>query len=79
MSEDPLTAIDPGRRARLTAIAAHLIPAAHGMPSAGSVIDDVRLRFVLRTRPDLLEGLLAALRPELGEDPAARLEALEHE
>ena len=73
---DPLAAIDGDGRATFSAVAAHLIPDAHGMPSAGEVIDDVRLRFVLRARPDLLEGLLAALRPELGEDPPARLDAL---
>ncbi len=76
---DPLAAIDGGRRARFSAVAAHLIPDAHGMPSAGDVIDDVRLRFVLRARPDLLDDLLAALRPELGEDPPARLDALARE
>jgi len=73
---DPLDAFDPARRAAFTAVAAHLIPAAHGMPSAGEVIGDARLRFVLRARPDLVEPLLAGLRPEIGDDPAERLAVL---
>jgi hypothetical protein len=76
-SSDPLVALDPGRRATFSAIAGFLIPEAHGMPSAGAVIGDARLRFVLTARPDLLEPLVAALRPELGGDPAARLATLE--
>lgn len=76
---DPLTAFDDGRRATFTAVAGHLIPEAHGMPSAGSVIGDARLRFVLNARPDLVEPLGLALRPELGDDPAARLATLERE
>ena len=76
---DPLGAIDADRRATFAAVADHLIPAAHGMPSAGDVVDDARLRFVLGARPDLVEPLRAALRPELGDDPAARLAALERD
>ena len=49
------------------------------MPSAADVITDDRLRFVLDARPDLLVPLCAALRPELGDDPRARLAALESE
>ncbi len=78
-SIDPLAAIDPVRRAALAAVADQLIPAAHGMPSASSVIGDTRLRFVLDARPDLLEPLVAALRPELPVDPAERLGVLERE
>lgn len=63
-------------RATLHAIADHLIPAAHGMPSAAEVVTDARLQFVLRARPDLAEPLQVALRPELGSDVAARLQAL---
>ncbi|CAN5706755.1 hypothetical protein BH23CHL7_BH23CHL7_24780 [soil metagenome] len=37
------------------------------------------MRFVLRARPDLVEPLQAALRPELGDDPADRLPALERD
>jgi hypothetical protein len=76
---DPLRALDRASRATFAAIAGHLIPAAHGMPSAGDVVGDARLRFVLRARPDLLEPLRQALRPGIGEDPAARLAALERD
>jgi hypothetical protein len=76
---DPLLAIDDDRRATFAVVAGHLIPEAHGMPSAGAVVGDVRLRFVLNARPDLVDPLLAALRPELGSDPAARLAALERD
>jgi hypothetical protein len=79
LDDDPLATLDPGGRAAFSAVAGHLIPAAHGMPSAADVIGDARLRFVLTTRSDLLEPLRAALRPELGEDTVARLAALEHE
>jgi hypothetical protein len=77
--DDPLDVLDAGRRATFSAIAGHLIPAAHGMPSAANVIDDARLRFVLRARPDLVEPLRAALRRELGDDPAERLARLERD
>ena len=59
---DLLLAFDEDRRATFAAVADHLIPAAHGMPSAGDVVSDVRLRFVLGARPDLIEPLRAALR-----------------
>lgn len=68
--------LDQGRRARLAALADALVPAAHGMPSAGAVVDETRLSFVLAARPDLAEPLWAALRPELGDDPFERLERL---
>jgi hypothetical protein len=73
---NPLADVDADARRRFTAIADHLIPAAHGMPSAASVVGDERLGFVLRARPDLLGPFLAALRAELGEDPEARLDVL---
>ena len=76
---DPLLAIDAGERATFTAVADLLIPAAHGMPSAGDVVGDARLRFALTARPDLAEPLRAALRGDLGDDPAARLAALERD
>jgi hypothetical protein len=63
----------------LRAVADHLIPAAHGMPSAGEVVDFNRLRFVITSRPDLAQPLAAALRPQLGPDPQPRLEALRAE
>lgn len=75
----PLATLDDDRRATLAAVADSLIPAAHGMPSAGDVITEARLRFVLTARPDLIDPLAAALRGELGADPAARLEALERD
>jgi hypothetical protein len=71
--------LDDGRRAAFAAVADRLIPAAHGMPSAAEVVDAARLRFVLRARPDLVEPLRAALRPGLGDDPAARLATLERD
>ena len=70
------SAFDLGRRAVLRELASHLIPAAHGMPAAGDVVDDRQLTFVLQARPDLVEALRGALRPELGEDPGARLATL---
>jgi hypothetical protein len=66
-------------RTTFAAIADHLIPAAHGMPSAAEVVSDDRLRFVLRARPDLADPLRAALRPELGADVAERLARLADE
>jgi hypothetical protein len=76
---DPLVAFDEERRATFGDIADHLIPSAHGMPSARDVVGDARLRFVFGARPDLIEPCLAALRPELGDDPATRLAALERD
>lgn len=73
---DSLSSFDPAERATLLAMADHLIPAAHGMPSAAHVVTDVRLRFVLTARPDLIEPIRVALRAELGDDPRARLDAL---
>jgi hypothetical protein len=68
--------LDERERAAFAAIADHLIPAAHGMPSAAEIVDDARLAFVLRARPDLAEPLRSALRAELGDDVASRLAAL---
>lgn len=73
---DPLATIDPAGLRIFAAVADHLIPEAHGMPSAGSVVDEARLRFVLTARPDLVEPLAAALRSDLGDEPQARLDAL---
>ena len=73
---DQLEDIAPAELATLAAVADRLIPAADGMPSAGDVVGEERLRFVLNARPDLAEPLRAALRPELGDDPQARLDAL---
>ncbi len=76
---DPLAAFDPGRRAIFRAIADQLIPAGHGMPSAAEVVGDDRLRFVFTARPDLVKPVMAALRPELADDVATRLAALERD
>jgi hypothetical protein len=46
------------------------------MPSAADIVTEDRLRFVLAARPDLAHPLTAALRPDLGDDPQARLDAL---
>jgi hypothetical protein len=71
-----LAPFDRAERATLLAVADRLIPAAHGMPSAADVLTDERLRFVLTARPDLLSPIRTALRPNLGDDPQARLDAL---
>jgi hypothetical protein len=71
--------LDPIRRATLGAVADHLIPAAHGMPSAADVVTDDRLTFVLSARPDLAAPLQAALRPDLPADVQGRLDALSAE
>jgi hypothetical protein len=76
---DPGTSLSDAERATFAAVADHLIPAAHGMPSAAEIVTDDRLRFVLRARPDLGEPLKAALRAELGSDVAARLARLADE
>ena len=73
------TTLSDDERGTFTAIADHLIPAAHGMPSAAEIVTDERLRFVLRSRPDLGEPLKAALRSELGSDEADRLARLADE
>jgi hypothetical protein len=66
-------------RALLATVADHLIPAAHGMPSAAEVLTGERIRFVLNARPDLAEPIRAALGAGLAEDPAARVAALAHD
>jgi hypothetical protein len=65
--------------ATFAALGDHLIPAAHGMPSAAEVVNEDRIEFVLRARPDLAEPLQASLRPELGPDVEGRLDALASE
>jgi hypothetical protein len=73
---DPIAELGESERAALTAVADRLIPSADGMPSAADVLVDDRLRFVLTARPDLLGPVRTALRPELGAEPGARLDAL---
>ena len=72
-------ALTDEERATFAAIADHLIPAAHDMPSAAEIVGDDRIEFVLRARPDLEQPLRASLRPDLGSDVQARLDALAHE
>ena len=79
MIDDPQPTLDPAARAAFAAVADHLIPTAHGMPSAGDVVGDARLAFVLRSRPDLAGPLRQALRPGLGDDAPSRLATLERE
>lgn len=79
MNQDPLSTIDEQARSAFAAVADHLIPAGHGMPTAGDVVDEGRLRFVLAARPDLTEPLRMALRADLGDDPTARLAQLERD
>ena len=70
------SALTDAERAVLASVAEHLIPAAHGMPSAADVLIDDRLRFVLTARPDLAEPIRTALRADLADDPAERVAAL---
>jgi hypothetical protein len=67
---------DPERRRTFAAQADALIPAAHGMPSAGTIVDDGRLRFVLTARPDLAAPLSAVLAEPVGDDAQRRLDEL---
>lgn len=71
--------LDPARQAVLAAVADHLIPAAHGMPSAGDVVDARSVAFVLGARPDLASPLRAALADDLPSAAAERLAVLESE
>ena len=71
-----VASLDADEQATLAAVADRFIPAADGMPSAAEVLTDDRLRFVLKARPDLVEPLRAALRPELGDDVPKRLDTL---
>lgn len=73
------TSLGADERETLLAVADHLIPAAHGMPSGADVVDDDRIQFVLRSRPDLVEPLRAALRPDLGSNVEYRLGTLASE
>ena len=70
------SALTDAERVVLAAVADHLIPAAHGMPSAAEVLTYDRLRFVLNARPDLAEPIRTALRAGLADDPASRVAAL---
>jgi hypothetical protein len=76
MTAESTAAFAPAELATFAAIADLLIPAGGDMPSAGEVVGEDRLRFVLNARPDLADPIRAALRPELGDDPQARLDTL---
>lgn len=76
MTLEEATVLTAEERALLASVADHLIPAAHGMPSAAAVLTDDRLRFILNARPDLVEPIRAALGAGLADDPAQRVAAL---
>jgi hypothetical protein len=69
-------ALTDAERAVFASIADHLIPAAHGMPSAAEVVTEDRQRFVFAARPDLVEPVRRALASGPAEDPAERLATL---
>jgi hypothetical protein len=72
----PDVSLDARELATFAAVADRLIPEAKGMPSAAAVVTPDRVAWVLRSRPDLAAPLRLALRPQLGDDVHARLEAL---
>ena len=76
MTVEDVSVLTDGERALFASIADHLIPAAHGMPSAADVVTDERLRFVFAARPDLVDPVRAALAAGLADDPAARVREL---
>ena len=76
MTIEERVALTDAEQGTLVAIADHLIPAAHGMPSAADVLTAERLRFVLNARPDLVDPIRRALGGTIGADVAARLTAL---
>jgi hypothetical protein len=67
---------DPAKQRTFAALADALIPAAHGMPGAGAIVDADRLRFVLTARPDLARPLSAVLAEPVLDDPQQRLHDL---
>jgi hypothetical protein len=76
MTIEEVSVLTDAERSLLAAVADHLIPAAHGMPSAAEIVTDERLRFVFHARPDLVEPVRTALRAGLADDPAERVAAL---
>jgi hypothetical protein len=79
MTLEEATVLTAGERALFASVADHLIPAAHGMPSAAEVLTDDRLRFVFTARPDLVEPVRAALSAGLADDPAERVAVLQEQ
>lgn len=77
MTLEAASVLTAEERALLVTIADHLIPAAHGMPSAADILTDDRLRFVFSARPDLVEPVRTALGAGLSGDPAERVAALQ--
>ncbi len=72
-----MSALTSELRATLAGLAALLVPAGEGLPSAVEVgVDGALLDDVLRARPDLEEPLAALLRDVAGEQPAAALARL---
>jgi hypothetical protein len=76
MTLEEATVLSAEERALLARVADHLIPAAHGMPSAADVLTDDRLRFVFHARPDLVDPVRRALATSAADDPAERLASL---
>ncbi len=62
--------------AAFAALADALVPAAHGMPAASTVVDGNRLAFVVQARPDLADPLAAIVAMPMFDDPATRLDEL---
>ena len=79
MTTQTVGSLTDSERATFAAVADQLIPAAHDMPSAAQTVNDDRIEFVLRARPDLEQPLKVALRSDLGSNVQARLDALAHE
>lgn len=79
MDVGPVVTFSDTERAALASVADQLIPEAHGMPSAGAVITQKRLAFVVTARPDLVAPLHAALSDDLPADAGDRLAALQEE
>lgn len=75
-AEQVAVRLDPSRQAALAEVADQLIPAAHGMPSAGDIVDGACVAFVLGARPDLAEPLRAALADDVPSGAQERLAAL---
>jgi hypothetical protein len=76
MTVEDRSALTDAERAIIASVADHLIPAAHGMPSAADVLTGERLLFVFHARPDLEQPVRTALRAGIAEGADTRLAAL---